>query len=106
MSADRWAALHDAIRWLDPVGTIALILIGAAVALRLSVVLIRRTLRAHAGRLMDEMRWQTLEPLMERAVRFVVYFTAVVFVVSTRMRYRGPSPNSGSEPNFQGGLHG
>jgi moderate conductance mechanosensitive channel len=81
MSADRWAALHDAIRWFDPAGMIALILIGAAVALRLSVVLIRRTLRAHAGRLMDEMRWQTLEPLMERAVRFVVYFTAFIVIL-------------------------
>src|SRR3989442_10379003 len=81
MSADRWAALHDAVRWLDPVGTIALILIGAGVALRLSVVLIRRTLRAHAGRLMDEIRWQTWEPLMERAVRFVVYFTAFIMIL-------------------------
>ena len=77
---DRWAALHDAIRWLDPVGTFALILIGAGVALRLSAVLIRRTLRAHGGRLVDEMRWQTLEPLMERAVRFVVYFTAFIMI--------------------------
>ena len=81
MSADRWAALRDAIRWLDPVGTIALILIGAAVALRLSVVLIRRTLRAPAARLMDEMRWQTLALLMERAVRFVVYFTAFIMIL-------------------------
>src|SRR3989442_10744267 len=80
-SAERWAPLHDAVRWLDPVGTIALILIGAGVALRLSVVLIRRTLRAHAGRLMDEIRWQTLEPLMERAVRFVVYFTAFIMIL-------------------------
>lgn len=81
MSADRWAALRDAVRWLDPVGTIALILLGAAVALRLSVVVIRPTLRAHAARLMDEMRWQTLEPLMERAVRFVVYFTAFIMIL-------------------------
>lgn len=81
MSTDRWAALPEAVRWLEPVGTIALILIGAAVALRLSVALIRRTLRVHAGRLMDEMRWQTLEPLMERAVRFVVYFTAFIMIL-------------------------
>ena len=81
MSTDRWAALHEAVRWLELVGTIALILIGAAVALRLSVALIRRTPRAHAGRLMDEMHWQTVQPLMERAVRFVVYFTAFIMIL-------------------------
>lgn len=81
MNADRWATLHDTLRWLDPVVAIALILIGAGVALRLSGALIRRTVRAQAGRLMDEARWQTLEPLLESAVRFVVYFTAFVMIL-------------------------
>ncbi len=81
MSADQLAVLRDVLRWLEPVLAIAVILIGAAVAVRLSVGFTRRALTAQGDRLMDEARRRTLQPLVESAVRLVVYFTAFVVIL-------------------------
>lgn len=81
MSGDRLAALRNALGGLDTLLAIVLILLGAAVALRLAVVLIRRTLAVRADRLLDEQRRRTLQTLLENLVRYVVYFIAFVMVL-------------------------
>lgn len=81
MTADRLAALRDTLRGLDLVLAIALILIGAAVILRLSIIVIRRALTVRADRLLDEKRRRTLESLLESLIRYVVYFIAFVMIL-------------------------
>ncbi len=73
--------VREALRGLEDVVSIALILLGAAVAARLAGVLIRRTLTVRADRLLDEARRRTLQPLLESLARYVVYFIAFVMIL-------------------------
>lgn len=61
--------------------SIVLILIGAAVAIRLAISLARRALAPRGDRFLDETRSRTLRPLVESLVRYVVYFIALVMVL-------------------------
>lgn len=66
---------------LEAVLAIVVILIGAALAIRLATSLIRRTLAPRGERFLDETRVRTLQPLVESLVRYVVYFIALVMVL-------------------------
>ncbi len=81
MRTDQFAQLRQAIHGLENVVAIVLILLGAGVVLRLSVIVIRRALRTRADRLLDEARRRTLQPLLENLVRYVVYFIALVMIL-------------------------
>jgi small-conductance mechanosensitive channel len=60
---------------------IGLILLGAAVLIRLGVTVIRRTLTPRGERFLDETRLRTLRPLLESLLRYVVYFIALVMIL-------------------------
>jgi len=81
VSSDQLARLREAVQGLENIIAIVLILLGAAVVLRLSVLLIRRTLLARTDRLLDETRRRTLQPLLESLVKYVVYFIALVMIL-------------------------
>ena len=74
-------AAHRVVSVGEAVLAILLILIGAAVALRLSAALIRRALAPRGDRLLDETRARTLRPLVESLVRYAIYFVALVMVL-------------------------
>lgn len=63
------------------IGAIALIIVGARVAIRLATALIRRVLAPRGDRLLDETRARTLQPLIESLARYVIYFIALVMVL-------------------------
>lgn len=65
----------------ETVISIVLIVIGAAVAVRLLAAVVRRALAPRGDRFLDETRSRTLEPIAESLVRFVVYFVALVMVL-------------------------
>lgn len=67
--------------FLEAALAIALILLGAALAIRLATSLIRRALAPRDDRLPDETRARTLQLLVESLVRYVVYFVALVMVL-------------------------
>src|SRR5574337_1164174 len=83
MRPDQLAQLRDATRGLSSVIAIALILVGAALVVRLSARLIRRALQARTDRFLDETRRRTLQPLLESLVRYVVYIIALVMILRT-----------------------
>lgn len=66
---------------LARIGSITLILLGTAVAIRVASALIRRVLAPRGDRLLDEARARTLQPLTESLVRYIVYFIALVMVL-------------------------
>ncbi len=66
---------------VETIVSIVLILLGAAVVIRIATVLIRRLLAPRGDRLLDETRARTLQPLTESLVRYVVYFIALVMVL-------------------------
>ncbi len=66
---------------LGRIGGIALIVLGAAVAIRLTTALIRQVLAPRGDRLLDETRARTLQPLTESLARYIIYFIALVMVL-------------------------
>ncbi|MDQ7844359.1 MAG: mechanosensitive ion channel family protein [Armatimonadota bacterium] len=61
--------------------SVVLILIGAAVVMRLATSVARRALAPRGDRLLDETRARTLRPLVESLLRYVVAFIALVMVL-------------------------
>jgi small conductance mechanosensitive channel len=66
---------------LARIGSIAIIILGAAFAIRLAAALIGRILAPRGDRLLDETRARTLQPLTESLVRYIIYFIALVMVL-------------------------
>lgn len=75
LAAPRLLAMAEAVL------SIVLILVGAAVAIRLLAAVARRALAPRGDRHLDETRARTLQPLVESLVRSVVYFVALVMVL-------------------------
>ncbi len=75
------AAPPRSLAVLGAIISIVLILIGAALIIRIANVLIRRVLAPRRDRLLDETRARTLQPLTESLVRYIVYFVALVMVL-------------------------
>ncbi len=81
MRADQLSQLAEIVRGVHPVIAIILIVLGAAVVLRLSAFFIRRGLAARADRFLGEARRRTLESLLEHLIRYVVYIIALAMVL-------------------------
>lgn len=61
--------------------SIALILLGAAVVIRLLGAIIQRALAPRGDRLLDETRARTLRPLVQSLLRYVIYFIALIMIL-------------------------
>lgn len=65
----------------ESVLSIILILVGAALAIRLLTAVARGALAPRGDRFLDETRSRTLQPLVESLLRYVIYFIAFIMIL-------------------------